>query len=106
MPSSLALVLVVLISSCPAAAVRQTPAAARGPGAAAIPWKQCLDQPAAWYGTPEAIRIADNVLLYQRDDGGWHKNVDMAAPLAEKQKAELLVEKRKDDSTIDNGATY
>lgn len=75
-------------------------------GAAPIPWKQCLSQPAEWYGGEEAARIADNVLLYQRDTGGWNKNVDMAAPLTEKETAELLRQKKDADSTIDNGATF
>ena len=42
-------------------------------------WAQCLQQPRAWYKTEDAIRIADNVLLYQRESGGWPKNIDMAA---------------------------
>lgn len=36
-----------------------------------IKWKDCLDQPSEWYGSAEAIRIADNVLLYQTISGGW-----------------------------------
>ena len=31
----------------------------------------------AFFTTPEAIRIADNVLLYQHTTGGWPKNVYM-----------------------------
>jgi hypothetical protein len=37
-----------------------------------------LSQPADWYDSDEAIRIAGNVLLYQRLNGGWPRNVDMA----------------------------
>ena len=33
----------------------------------------------AFFKTPEAIRIADNVLLYQQITGGWPKNIYMAA---------------------------
>ncbi len=69
-------------------------------------WKDCLAQPPAWYGSVEAIRIADNVLLYQRRTGGWPKNIDMAAPLSPADHARVADEKDQTDSTIDNGATY
>ncbi|MBN1817537.1 MAG: pectate lyase [Sedimentisphaerales bacterium] len=72
----------------------------------AVSWKQCLRQPDDWYGSEEAIRIADNILLYQRNDGGWHKNTDMAQPLDSQAQAELLQDKSRNDSTIDNGGTF
>jgi PelA/Pel-15E family pectate lyase len=59
-----------------------------------------------WYASVEALRIADNMLLYQRESGGWPKNIDMAKPLDNNDRAALLGEKKKNDSTIDNGATY
>jgi PelA/Pel-15E family pectate lyase len=55
---------------------------------------------------PEALRVADNMVLYQRDSGGWPKNIDMAKPLAGNDRAKLVAQKKKTDSTIDNGATY
>ncbi|MBN1846216.1 MAG: pectate lyase [Sedimentisphaerales bacterium] len=70
-----------------------------------IPWKQCLRQEDAWYASGEALRIAENVLLYQRSTGGWPKNTDMAAVLAEEDKARLRSDRNRTDSTIDNGAT-
>ncbi|NLY74638.1 MAG: pectate lyase [Firmicutes bacterium] len=71
-----------------------------------ITWKACLGQLPEWYSSKEAIRIADNVLFYQRDTGGWFKDIDMAQELTEKNKAVLLVEKKNlNDSTIDNDAT-
>lgn len=73
---------------------------------ATVLWRNALNQPADWYGGEEAIRIADNLLLYQRDTGGWAKNVDMAVALSPQQKTELAKEKSLTDSTIDNGATY
>ena len=70
------------------------------------PWDACLAMPADWYGTNEAIRIADNVLLYQRNTGGWYKNIDMAEALNDTQKNILLGQKTEIyDSTIDNNAT-
>jgi PelA/Pel-15E family pectate lyase len=71
----------------------------------AIKWSDCLRQPPAFYASDEAVRIADNALLYQRESGGWPKNVDIAATLSERQKAEIAKEKSEIDSTIDNGAT-
>lgn len=54
----------------------------------------------------EDCRIAEQILLYQRDTGGWPKNFDMARPLSEDERATILHDKpRTDDSTIDNGAT-
>jgi PelA/Pel-15E family pectate lyase len=71
-----------------------------------IAWVDAQNKPNEWYATVEALRIADNVLLYQRASGGWPKNIDMAKPLAEADKAKLLRDQKKIDSTIDNGATY
>jgi PelA/Pel-15E family pectate lyase len=71
-----------------------------------VAWKDCLNQKPEWYAGDEARRIADNVLLYQRESGGWPKNIDMAVVLSERAKAEIAKEKGADDSLIDNGATY
>lgn len=73
---------------------------------AAVKWSDALEQAPAWYASDEAARVADNVLLYQRETGGWHKNIDMAATLDERQRAAILREKGARDSTIDNGATF
>ncbi|MFL6253581.1 MAG: pectate lyase [Pyrinomonadaceae bacterium] len=77
---------------------------------AAIKWRDALKQKPDWYAGAEALRIADNLLLYQRDVGGWPKNIDMAAPLSEKERAELLKLKSETGSesaaTIDNSATF
>ncbi len=71
-----------------------------------ISWSRCLSRRPEFYATDEAVRIADNVLLYQRDTGGWSKNVDMARILSEQDKAKLNKAKSKKDSTFDNGATH
>lgn len=70
-----------------------------------VNWKQSLNQEAAWYATSAAAQIADNLLLYQRDCGGWQKNIDMAAPIGEQQRLQLQPQRKK-NATIDNGATY
>ncbi|HEY7184593.1 MAG TPA: pectate lyase [Blastocatellia bacterium] len=71
-----------------------------------VSWDDCLDQKPEWYAGDEAKRIADNVLLYQRESGGWPKNINMAVVMSEQAKAGIAKEKSLDDSLIDNGATY
>jgi PelA/Pel-15E family pectate lyase len=73
---------------------------------AAFEWKDALKQKAEWYAGEEAVRVADNLLVYQRDTGGWPKNVDMAEPLNESKRAAIARQKGAKDSTIDNGATF
>jgi len=71
-----------------------------------IAWNDAQNKPAEWYASAEALRIADNLLIHQRESGGWAKNIDMAKPFDEKDRATLLAQKNSNDSTIDNGATY
>ena len=60
----------------------------------------------AFFQTEEARRVGDQLLLYQRDTGGWPKNVDMVKPLTAEQQDSVRQQKaRLDDSTIDNKAT-
>lgn len=63
-------------------------------------------KPDEWYAGAEALRIADNLLLYQRSSGGWPKNIDMAKPLSDSRRTAVLRQKNNSDSTIDNGATF
>lgn len=71
-----------------------------------LKWNDALRQKAEWYGSAEAVRVADNLLLWQRDTGGWPKNTNMAVVLSQQEAAALSKQKRETDSTIDNGATY
>jgi hypothetical protein len=59
-----------------------------------------------FYKGEEAIRVADNLLLYQNNIGGWPKNINMAAVLTDKDKADLEAQKDKSQTIIDNGATH
>lgn len=70
-----------------------------------VSWNDVLKQTKLWYAVDEATRIANQVLVYQRDNGGWEKNVDMAAMLTQPERTKLFTEKSKTDTTIDNGAT-
>lgn len=71
-----------------------------------IAWADAQNRPDDWYASAEALRIADLVLLFQRNTGGWPKNIDMAKPLNDADRARLAKEKTDTDSTIDNGATF
>src|ERR1700704_209728 len=84
------------------------PALALTATAQTVTWRDALKQPASWYGSAEAIRIADNLLLYQREIGGWDKNPDMALPLGPKERQTLETEQKDpaSHSTIDNDSTY
>ncbi len=50
--------------------------------------------------------IADNILLYQKDNGGWPKNYDMLAILTPEQKQALLAARNRTNTTFDNGTTH
>ena len=51
-------------------------------------------------------QTANNILLYQRNTGGWPKNYDRDGKLSETERTQLKLDKAQTDSTIDNGATH
>ncbi|MEG8988500.1 pectate lyase [Ignavibacteria bacterium 4148-Me] len=56
---------------------------------------------------PENVKeIADNILLYQKENGGWPKNYDMLAILTEEQKDSLRKTKNQLNTTFDNWTTH
>ena len=60
----------------------------------------------AFFKTDEARQVGDQLLLYQRVTGGWPKNIDMAQPVTDEERTQLMNDKQKrDDSTTDNDAT-
>ncbi|MCC6131223.1 MAG: pectate lyase [Acidobacteria bacterium] len=65
-----------------------------------------LDRPVAFFSTSEAARIGENLLLWQRSNGGWPKNINMVRPLDLAGRERVLRGRRREDTTIDNGATY
>ncbi len=58
------------------------------------------------YAASEMIAIADNILLYQKKNGGWPKNYDMQAILTAEQKDSLINAKNILNTTFDNRTTY
>ena len=72
-----------------------------------VTWNEVMKQQPLWYQTDEAARIGDQLLLYQKSNGGFEKNIDMALMLT-KSERERLAATRDDirETTIDNKATY
>jgi PelA/Pel-15E family pectate lyase len=70
-----------------------------------------LRRPAAWYGSPEALRVVENILSFQTAAGGWGKNADRNGPPRRPGEPWVPPEpgQRADAwhyvGTIDNGAT-
>lgn len=70
-----------------------------------------LRKPAPWYGTPEALRVADNILSFQTPAGGWGKNADRGGPPRQPGEHWVAGEDAQRKSawsyvgTIDNGAS-
>ncbi len=58
------------------------------------------------YEPTNITAIADNILLFQKDNGGWPKNYDVQAILTTDQKDSLLKAKQLTNTTFDNGTTY
>jgi len=72
-----------------------------------VTWNDVFKQKPQWYQTDEAARIGDQLLLYQKENGGFEKNVDMALMLTRPER-EALAAKKSDisETTIDNRTTY
>jgi len=58
------------------------------------------------YKPTQIIGIANNILLYQKSNGGWPKNYDMTAILTDEQKKKLVRVKKELNTTFDNGTSY
>ncbi|MDP4210188.1 MAG: pectate lyase [Bacteroidota bacterium] len=58
------------------------------------------------YKPTEITNIADNILLFQKNNGGWPKNYDIFAILTDAQKDSLIASKGILNTTFDNGSTY
>src|SRR5690606_32617335 len=70
-------------------------------------WKDLVNRnDKVWLQSEEALKTAHSVLLYQRDVGGWPKNIQMQLPLTKSEEIAIAALKSNpDDCTIDNGAT-
>lgn len=70
-------------------------------------WKNIIEKKDdEWFASSEAKDIAENVLLYQRDIGGWPKNIEMQNVLTSSDKQQLIkIKSDPNGCTTDNGAT-
>ena len=58
------------------------------------------------YNESQIVEIANNILFFQRNNGGWPKNYDMQAVLTNDQVKKLIQTKETTNTTFDNGTTY
>ena len=64
--------------------------------------RHCPDE---FLKTPLAKQFAENVLIWQRNTGGWPKNLAIHRPLGDHKDAVIADKVKRDDSTTDNDAT-
>lgn len=58
------------------------------------------------YPESEYTKIADNIICFQRNNGGWPKNYDMRAVLTQEQINQVIETKSVYHTTFDNATTY
>jgi pectinesterase len=69
-------------------------------------WQQVATRmPVEWYGSAEAKSVADNVLMAQKEIGGWEKNKPYHHAFTEGEKDHYLKSKKEIGATFDNGST-
>lgn len=78
-----------------------------GPGAyLKMRWtKVATGMPPEWYASGEARLVAENVLISQKEMGGWAKNQPYHHPFSDSLKTYYLRTKNEEGGTFDNGAT-
>ena len=69
-------------------------------------WKEVATKmPAGWYGSDEAKTVAENVLIAQKEIGGWEKNKPYHHAFTESERNHYLNDKKEIGATFDNGST-
>lgn len=58
------------------------------------------------YQPTQLAAIADNIVLFQKANGGWPKNYDVFAILTPAQKDSVTAARETTNTTFDNGSTY
>ena len=58
------------------------------------------------YSAGQVREIANNILLMQRDHGGWIENLDPLRILSTREKAQLIVDKTEEAGSFDNRNIY
>lgn len=57
--------------------------------------KALKEQNPEFFKTDEARRIGDQLLVWQRNTGGWPKNIDMTTPLTDDQRLQEIGTERR-----------
>ena len=71
-----------------------------------LSWKEVARKmPDEWYGSVDAAKVAENVIKYQKDVGGWPKNLAMHQALSRRAKSLIKASAKDYGATIDNEAT-
>jgi len=63
------------------------------------------EMPTEWYGSDDAKLVAENVLMSQKEIGGWEKNKPYHHEFTATEKAHYMQDKNEIGATFDNGAT-
>ena len=58
------------------------------------------------YKPTDLEQIGDNIILFQKTNGGWAKNYDVFAILSKEQRDSVSVRKNELNTTFDNGTCY
>jgi len=58
------------------------------------------------YQPNQLAEIGDNMILFQKDNGGWPKNYDFFAILTDAQKDSVRSKHHEENTTFDNGTIY
>lgn len=93
------------LSGCVGAQPTETPSL-EGFGDAIHHWRNLHGSDYATYRPNQVREIADNVLLYQRDNGGWIENRDPTRVLNAEERAAVAGERGKESASFDNRNVY
>lgn len=94
------------LSVCASTAFAAPPPSLSGFGDAIHHWQNKNGKAYARYADDDVTAIADNLLLLQRDNGGWIENRDPARILSAEEKAATLKEKSDPAFSFDNRNIY
>ncbi|MDQ7989170.1 MAG: pectate lyase [Candidatus Dactylopiibacterium sp.] len=69
-------------------------------------WRNRYGNDYARYAPEQIVEIADNVLLYQRRNGGWIENRDPTRILSYAEKAQIQEDQKVDSASFDNDNVF
>lgn len=69
-------------------------------------FRRMLENPRSWFSSEQALNMTDNVLLYQRNSGGWALHNDYFKNYSEEQRIKISNDKYKRDCSFRDQATF